>query len=611
MDYQVGAAATSQTDVASEAMPDDYAISQLRKQYENFASTKNDEIVEQRDARHYYHGDQWTEADKKVLKKRKQPVITVNVISRKIDGVVGLVERMRQDPKAYPRTPQQQDGADVATSAVRYVADINELPAKKAEVARIAAINGIGGIEMFLEQGDHGDPDVGMAIVAADCFFYDPRSFQSDFSDARYMGIAKWVDVEQAKLMFPASANELGQAVSQTGETSGVQQQDRELRWVDQTDKRLFLIEHWYLQGDEWRFCFYTGGIELARGTSPFLDEKGNTFCRFIMFSTNVDHDGDRYGFVRNLKSPQDEINARRSKGLHQLNTRRIIATRGMVEDVERARTEAARPDGFIEITPDPNGKFEFDDIAKQADLAGQIKFLELAKQDVENFGPNPALVGQGIESKSGRAIALLQQAGMAEIGPFMIAYRGWTIRLYRAIWNTVQRYWTAERWIRITDNDGIANFVKLNELAMSQTGQPTLQNNLGALDVDIILDEGPDVMNVMQDTLDTLQPLAQKGEIPGEVLLELMNIPSDKKKRLIEMMQQARQGDPQRKAIENQNAVAEIKNTEADTAKKKAEAIKTMGGAMQAMRDVFVPQPASSSSAPRNGAPQQAAEYA
>lgn len=611
MDYQAGAATTSQADVDGEALPDDYAISQLRKQYENFASTKNDEIVEQRDARHYYHGDQWTDADKKILKKRKQPIITVNVISRKIDGVVGLVERMRQDPKAFPRTPEQQEGADVATSAVRYVADINELPAKKAQVARIAAINGIGGVEMFLEQGDHGDPDVGMAIVAADCFFYDPRSFQDDFSDARYMGIAKWVDVEQAKLMFPAKADELEQAVSQTGETSGVQQQDRELRWVDQTDKRLFLIEHWYLQGDEWRFCFYTGGIELARGVSPFIDEKGNTFCRFIMFSTNVDHDGDRYGFVRNLKSPQDEINARRSKGLHQLNTRRIIATRGMVEDVERARTEAARPDGFIEINPDPNGKFEFDDVAKQADMAGQIKFLELAKQDVENFGPNPALVGQGIESKSGRAIALLQQAGMAEIGPFMIAYRGWTIRLYRSIWNTVQRYWTAERWIRITDNEGIANFVKLNELAMSQTGQPTLQNNLGALDVDIILDEGPDVMNVMQDTLDTLQPLAQKGEIPGEVLLELMNIPSDKKKRLIEMMQQARQGDPQRKAIENQNAVAEIQNTEADTAKKKAEAMKAMGGAMQSIRDIIVPQPAPSSSAPRNGAPQQAAGYA
>jgi hypothetical protein len=55
---------------------------------------------------------------------------------------------------------------------------------------------------------------------------------------------------------------------------------------------------------------------------SPFHDEKGKTFPRFLMFSANVDHDGDRYGFIRNLKSAQDEINMRRSKALHLLNSR-------------------------------------------------------------------------------------------------------------------------------------------------------------------------------------------------------------------------------------------------------------------------------------------------
>jgi hypothetical protein len=43
------------------------------------------------------------------------------------------------------------------------------------------------------------------------------------------------------------------------------------------------------------------------------------------MFSANVDHDGDRYGFVRNMKDAQDEYNHRRSKALHQINSRRLI----------------------------------------------------------------------------------------------------------------------------------------------------------------------------------------------------------------------------------------------------------------------------------------------
>jgi hypothetical protein len=37
--------------------------------------------------------------------------------------------------------------------------------------------------------------------------------------------------------------------------------------------------------------------------------------------SAAVDQDGDRYGFVRNLKSANDEINQRRSKALHEVMT--------------------------------------------------------------------------------------------------------------------------------------------------------------------------------------------------------------------------------------------------------------------------------------------------
>ena len=39
------------------------------------------------------------------------------------------------------------------------------------------------------------------------------------------------------------------------------------------------------------------------------------------------------------------------------------------------------------------------------ANLEGQFKFLENAYSELENFGPNPALIGQGVEAKSGRAI--------------------------------------------------------------------------------------------------------------------------------------------------------------------------------------------------------------
>jgi hypothetical protein len=38
----------------------------------------------------------------------------------------GLERRARTDPKAFPRTPAEDDRADAATQALRYVADDND-----------------------------------------------------------------------------------------------------------------------------------------------------------------------------------------------------------------------------------------------------------------------------------------------------------------------------------------------------------------------------------------------------------------------------------------------------------------------------------------------------
>jgi hypothetical protein len=89
---------------------DYYDLTRLRRQYNDYAGSKDAEAREMVEARHYYHGDQWTKHEIETLRRRKQPVVTSNRIVRKIDAVVGLVERLRQDPKAYPRTPKHDEG---------------------------------------------------------------------------------------------------------------------------------------------------------------------------------------------------------------------------------------------------------------------------------------------------------------------------------------------------------------------------------------------------------------------------------------------------------------------------------------------------------------------
>ena len=545
------------------------SVQKLCAKYLDYVSVKRAERDESLEARRYYHGDQWTHDEIKKLNDRHQPVITYNRESRKINGVVGLLERLRQDPKAYPRTPESGQGAEIATAVLNYALDVNQWRALSPIVSLDASIEAVSGIELSLEPGDHGDPEVCMHVIERGTFFYDPRSIRLDLEDARYMGISKLFDLDQAIEMFPDHEQTLRDNVENGGDLLNDDQ--NQTVWMLTSAKKIRIVEIWYKRRGEWLYCFHTNAIKLEEGVSPFVDEKGKTFPRFIVFSANVDHDGDRYGFHRNLKGPQDEINHRRSKGLHALNTMRVRITEGSVNDdeIEKLREEMHKPDGILQ-TPTGTG-VEIVSNAEQVQF--NVEMLQEAKQEIENFGPNPALVGQGgVEGSSGRAIALLQQAGIAELGPYILAWKGWKIRVYRALWNTIQKYWTKERWIRVTDDQGLAQFLQINGLSF-QNGQPALVNALGSLDVDIIVDEGPDHVNLMQDVFETLGQLAAAGvPVPPQAIIQMSGLPESMKKQVLGMIEQASQPNP----LQVRGAMAEVAGKEADVRKKMADTEKT-----------------------------------
>lgn len=537
-----------------------WTLSRLKRGYVDYLSAKQEEITEQQDARRYYHGSQWTDSEIKALRKRKQPVVTYNRMARKLNSLVGLIEKTKTDPKAYARTPKHEQGAELATAVMRYATDQNDWSTKRAESVLTAAIDGLSGIELTIEQGDHGDPEIGIEMVEPEGFFYDPRSVKADFSDAMYMGVGKWVDVELAKVTFPDHADLIDTIGTDASELTS--NSDRDTRWVssDGGVKRIRLCDIWYRHEGTWCWAIFVGSNILQEGETMFRDEKNRPLCKFIMWSANVDHDGDRYGFIRNMKSAQDELNHRRSKGLHILNSRRLVMTAGAVDDVEIARREWAKPDGVVLINgSNVNEAVKVDD--QSADLAGQLKFLEDAKAEIENFGFNPALIGQGVQDMSGRAINLQQQAGIAELGRFLSLYRGWTIRVYRALFSAIQDHWQSERWVRVTDDEQVAQYIQINGIGIDPaTGMPTLVNALGSLDVDIILDEGPDTINMMADAYDTLQVLASKGaQMPPQLLIELSPLPSSVKSKMKDILEQAAQQPDQQAAAAMQAEQAKM----------------------------------------------------
>jgi hypothetical protein len=260
------------------------------------------------------------------------------------------------------------------------------------------------------------------------------------------------------------------------------------------------------------------------------------------MFSANVDHDGDRYGFVRNFKGPQDEINQRRSKALFISNSRRLILDKGAVDNVENTRREWARPDGVIEKNPGRELKAE----DRAEDLQPHLELMQDARNEIQSFANiGAAQLMQDTGDHSGVAINLMQRAGVAELGSYFLHYKDWKERVYKAIWNVTSRTWQQERWIRITDNQGLAQFIQVNGMGTNQWGQPMLMNAIGEISAEMTMDEGPDEASIMQDAWDVLknQPA---GTVPPAALIELAPLQDSVKKRVQQMMQpQPQQPDP------------------------------------------------------------------
>src|SRR5262245_22245498 len=72
-----------------------WTLDEFKQAYLDYLGSKTEEITEQQNARRYRHGVQWTSKQIQILNSRGQPVITYNRIGRKIDSIVGLVDRFK------------------------------------------------------------------------------------------------------------------------------------------------------------------------------------------------------------------------------------------------------------------------------------------------------------------------------------------------------------------------------------------------------------------------------------------------------------------------------------------------------------------------------------
>ena len=527
--------------------------------------------------RDYYDNDQWTPEELAILRKRKQPPLTINYVSRKVETLRGYERRMRSDPKAYPRNPDDEQTSNAATDALRYVGQANDFDVVRSSVHENLLIEGFGGADVVVETMPNGEQKVSIQHVPWDRLVYDPHSRLSDFSDTKYRGIVIWMDESDATAAYPGFED----AISETFRTSGNETYgDRpKTSWCDSKRKRVRVVQMHYKYEGEWMVATYTkGGFLSEPVVSPYVDKYGQSACSLIMRSAYIDRQNNRYGAVRGMISLQDEINKRRSKALHLLSVRQTFGNASAIADTQKARTELAKPDGHVEMTG--GSKFGEDfGILPTGDLAaGQVQLYQMSVQELERQGPNAAMAGKGSQSQSGRAWEAQQQAGAVEMEPLVDELRQWTRDVYEAAWMRIRQFWTDETWVRVTDDDRNIKFVGLNkqvtlgdklekllqqspqeakamaqQLGIQSPYDPKLkevvevENDVSGLDVDIIIEEGPAIATLQSEQFQILADLAQKGmAIPPKAIIQASSIKPDTKRQILDEMEQGAQMPPE-----------------------------------------------------------------
>lgn len=582
-------------------------LEECKKQVEDFLTqTMDARFLSQRD-RDYKDHKQWTSEEEAVLRKRNQAPIKVNRIKPKVEGMKGLIVQRKTDPKAYPRTQKHEKSAEAVTDALRYVADSNDFDQIKLDVSDNIIVEGYGAAIVQIKERN-GEPEVIIDQIPWDRYYYDPHSRRLDFADKMYDGIVLWLDEEDVEVLFDTKITDEDYLEDQGDETF----EDRP-RWVDKRKRRIKICQHFYRKKGQWWMCFFTASRFLVEPQlSPFLDEYGEPVNPIESQSANVDRDNNRFGEVRFWIDLQDEINHRRSKYLYLLQHRQTMSRRGAIKDVPALKRELSKANGHVEYDGE-KGDF---DILGTGDMAeAQFLLYQDGKSELDAVGFNAQLSGERQGDLSGRAISTLQQSAINELSSFYAGITSWEKRIYRQAWMRIKQSWTAEKWIRVTDDQQNLRWVGFNQqitmgqvlqeqvddesldlgsrleaqtLLNSLQGNPALnqiqeiRNEVPKIDVDILIDVTMDSINVQNEQFEMLAKIAQtRPEIPFDEIVEMSALRTKTKEKIRQRISQSNQATSQQQEFVQQLQAQESQSKSAEklasAKKKEVEAEQTM----------------------------------
>ena len=586
------------------------------------------EIAKKCDA--FYRGNQWDPADVATLDDEGRPALTINTILPTVNTVLGEQSTRRADVNFKPTGNGTQDIANVLNKLYLQISANNKLDWLEGVVFADGLIQDRGYFDVRIDFTDHIQGEVRIStkdpldiLIDPDAKEYDPKSWNEIFE-------TKWMSLDQIEEQYgqkPADrlrvaaeyGNTMGQDSVEYEETrygdtySGVEynqgsttnpEENRQMRAVR-------VIERQYYQLKE---CMYyvdrvTGDMRQVPGNwgkrkrDKFADDYGLDILtrqdRKVRWTVTADkvvlHDdwspyecftivpyfpywrrGRPFGMVRNLISPQEQLNKISSQELHIVNT---TANSGWI--VENGSLNGMNADDLEEHGAETGLVLEYNrgssppaKIPPNQIPTGLDRISQKAAANIKQIsGISDAMLGTDSPEVSGIAIQAKQNRGALMIQVPLDNLQKTRQYLAEHILRLVQAYYTEERLIQITDEaDPMKPEVPLRVNAVTPEGD--VINDLTLGEYKVVIGTMPTRDNYDEVQFAEAIQLRQVGvPIPDDLIVDYSHLAKKgevaKRIRIMQGMEPMSEEQAQIQAFQ---AEAEIKKIQLEIAKMEAE---------------------------------------
>jgi len=496
----------------------------------------------------FYRGEQWDEADIASLDNEGRPALTINTILPTVNTVLGEQSSRRADVQFKPRRGGEQAIADTLTKLYMQISDNNKLDWTEAQVFADGLIMDRGYFDVRMDFDDHIEGEIRIKakdpldiLIDPDAKDWDPQTWNEVFE-------TRWMSTDEIEEVYGQKKADKLRVIAENGSTLGIDSIEYEDQRFGKTNTKLEYGREMPKDPEEIGACrsirvlerqyrrlikckFYVDPLTgdqrevpdfwSTRKANQFADQYGLTtierMARRVRWTVSADlvvlHDdwspyedftivpyfpywrrGKPFGMVRNLLSPQEQLNKISSQELHIVNT---TANSGWI--VENGSLTGMTADDLEEHGATTGLVLEFNrgsspptKIPPNQIPTGLDRLGMKAAANIKQIsGVSDAMLGTDKPEVSGVAIQAKQQRGALMIQVPLDNLTKTRHYLAENILKLIQRFYTEQRIIQVTnENDPMKprEPMMINEV----TPEGIVANDLTIGEYDVIIGTQP-----------------------------------------------------------------------------------------------------------------------